>query len=85
MSKASNLLHTGFFFAYSLTLKMVTCSPKILIDFQWTTLHCIPENRTLLKLNFPILCPAKFWVCRNYQTEDQVCGIVLTDQALFTP
>jgi hypothetical protein len=34
--------------AYSLTLKMeATCSSKTSVDFQWTILHYIPEDRTL--------------------------------------
>jgi hypothetical protein len=73
------------FFAYSLTLNMkATCSPRTSVDFQWITLHGMQENRTL-KLKFPILSPAKFWVCRKYQTENQGCGIILFGQALFMP
>jgi hypothetical protein len=34
--------------AYSVTLKMeATCSSKTLVDFQRTTWHYIPEDRTL--------------------------------------
>lgn len=33
--------------SYSSTLKMeVTCFSKLLIDFQWTACHCMPEDRT---------------------------------------
>jgi hypothetical protein len=40
--------HEAGSFAYSSTLKMkVTRTSKMLIDFQWTTLHHIPDDRTL--------------------------------------
>jgi hypothetical protein len=36
---------------FSSTLKLeVTCSSRTSVDFQQTTPHCIPEDRTLLKI-----------------------------------
>jgi hypothetical protein len=44
--------------AYSATLKKeATCSPKTSVDFQWTTWHYIPADRTL-----QILVELQFWI-----------------------
>jgi hypothetical protein len=51
LGSACYLLHAGFLLAYSLTLKMeVTCFSEMLVDFQQTASHYIPEERTLKKI-----------------------------------
>jgi hypothetical protein len=44
--------HSGFFLGLFSTLKIqATCSCKSVTDFQQTTLHHIPEERTLCEVN----------------------------------
>jgi hypothetical protein len=44
---------SGPWLAYSSTLKMDTCSFDTSVDFQWTTLRYIPEDRILHFLGRP--------------------------------
>jgi hypothetical protein len=70
MNEASSLLHTGLF---------------LCLFFDPENEGYMFPSRTLLMLNFPILSPAEFWVCRKSKTDYRECGIILAGQALFMP
>jgi hypothetical protein len=68
------------FLAYSSTLKMeTTCSSETLVDFQQTTWHYIPENRTL-HTEFQLITPQHFnplhWSSGCAPTQTEVAFVV---------
>jgi hypothetical protein len=65
--------------AYSLILKMeVTCSSKTQPDFEQTTWHYIPEDRTLHTLHFLISCFSVFiFKCFISNSYDLILSCIL--------